>query len=123
VSRTYLDAIIAGTLSRVRRILHDVQRDLPFYRVAVEFRDGVEGMLERRGRLLDPDHVFHGFGPYPRHWPRGRRPDDDRGPADDGLAGSRVPRRPPGDAGGARVEIEPIIEGDQPTEGQSASVA
>jgi hypothetical protein len=37
-----------------------------------------------------------------------------------GLAGSRVPRRPRDGAGGARVELEPLIEDGGPAEGQSA---
>ncbi len=105
----------------VRRMLHDVQRDLPFYRAAVEFRDSVERMLERHGRLSEPDHVFHGFGSDPTHWPgRGWFRDDRRRGSDDGLAGSRVPRRPRGGAGGVRIELEPTIEDEITTEPQSA---
>jgi hypothetical protein len=105
-------------------MLQDVQRDPPFYRAAVEFRDSVDRMLERHRRLADPDHVFHGFGAGPSHWP-GREwfGDDRRRGSDDGLAGSRVPRRPRGGAGSARIELEPVIEDDATTEGQSAYLA
>ena len=80
----------------------DVQRDMAFYRTAVAFRDAVEQMQARHGRLDDPG----GGTDEPRD---PRRPPD--GPWDDGLAGSRVPRSPLPGAGEASVELEEPSEG------------
>jgi hypothetical protein len=92
---------------------NDGQRDLPFYRLVVSFRNAVELMMIKRGKPLDPDHLFWGFGGY-EHRPRPRRDDDewpgDEWPDDDGLAGSRVPKLPYGGMGGASVELEPPFE-------------
>lgn len=92
---------------------HDGERDLPFYRLVVSFRNAVELMMIIRGRPLDPDHLFWGFGGY-EHRPRRRRDDDewagDEWRDDDGLAGSRVPKRPYGGTGAASVELEQPIE-------------
>jgi hypothetical protein len=80
---------------------YDVQREMAVYLAAVELRNAVEQMLARHGRLDDPEHLFWGFGPSIGRWPgRGPRADDD------GLAGSRVPRRPPGGSGAAGAEVE-----------------
>jgi hypothetical protein len=72
------------------------ERDLPFFRTVREFRNAVERMMVRRGQPIDVDHTWWGFG-------EGRR----RHPPDggSGLAGSRVPRRPSDDSGGAVVEL------------------
>jgi hypothetical protein len=88
----------------MRRLPHDVQRDMTFYRAVVDFRNAVERMMVSRGRPLDVDHVWWGFGytGWQRHRPTG----------DGGLAGSRVPRRPHGGSGGARVQIDEPIESD-----------
>jgi hypothetical protein len=84
----------------MRRLPYDVQRDMSVYRTFVEFRNAVERMMIRRGRPLDLDHVWWGFPQT------GGQPGE--GP---GLAGSRVPRRPYGGSGGARVELdEPDVE-------------
>jgi hypothetical protein len=91
----------------VRKSPYDVQRDLPAYRAAVEFRNAVEQMLARHGRLEDPEHVFWGFAPITGHWP-GRGPGTD----DDGLAGSRVPRRPPGGFGAEGAEAQVPFEAE-----------
>jgi hypothetical protein len=82
----------------MRRLAHDVERDLAFYRTAVGFRNAVERMMLARGTLLDSEHVFWGFGP--------RQPHPERGSDDDGLAGSPVPLRPRPSAGGAAAAIE-----------------
>ncbi len=75
-----------------------------FYRVAVTFRNAVEQMQARHGRLDDPDHRWWGFGDI------GPSPGDlDRPPGwsgDDGLAGTRVPKHPSPSAGEASVELE-----------------
>jgi hypothetical protein len=88
----------------MRRLPRDVQRDMTFYRAVVDFRNAVERMMVSRGRPLDVDHVWWGFG-YTgwQHPPP---------VGDGGLAGARVPRRPPGGAGGAGVEIDEPIEND-----------
>ncbi len=65
--------------------------------MVVEFRNAVERMQIRRGRSLDTDHLWWGFGD--RGY--GRPPTDDGG-----LAGSRVPRHPPGGADGIAVALE-----------------
>jgi hypothetical protein len=93
-----------------RRLLFDVQREMPFYRVAVGFRNAVEAMEIRRHRD-DPDWrphlVWWGFGRLDRAEDRRRRDDGfDRG--DDGQAGSREPRRPHGGAGSAGAMAIPI---------------
>lgn len=92
---------------------HDGQRELPFYRLVVSFRNAVELMMITRGRPLDSDHLFWGFGGY-RDPPRRKRSGgdwpDDQWPDDDGLAGSRVPKRPYGGTGEAGVELEPPVE-------------
>jgi hypothetical protein len=74
----------------------------------VSFRNAVELMMIIRGRPLDPDHLFWGFGGYERRPRRSRY--DDEWPDDDGLAGSRVPKRPYGGTGAASVELEQPIE-------------
>jgi hypothetical protein len=74
---------------------------MTFHAVAVGFRNAVEQMLIRHGRPDDLEHMWWGFGPYERSWPPGPRRGDD-----DGLAGSRVPRRPHGGTDAARVELE-----------------
>jgi hypothetical protein len=84
---------------------HDGQRELPFYRLVVGFRNAVELMLIKRGKALDTDHLFWGFGGYDQ--PPRRRMDQDEWRDDDGLAGSRVPKQPYGGAGSAGVELEP----------------
>ena len=85
----------------MRRLRYDVQRDMAFYRVVVDFRNAVEQMVVSRGGPLDVDNLWWGFGDTGS---QRRRPTDDGG-----LAGSRVPRRPPGDEGDDRIQItEPI---------------
>jgi hypothetical protein len=81
----------------VRKIPFDAQRDMPFYRTVVGFRNAVERMRSNRGDLPDSDHLFWGFGGY------GGGPAGD----DDGLAGSRIPRRPYGGSGAATIGLEP----------------
>jgi hypothetical protein len=88
----------------MKRHLYDVQRDMTFYRAVVDFRNAVERMLVSRGRSLDVDHVWWGFGYADLH----RQPPT----GDGGLAGSRVRRRPPGGAGGARVQIDEPVESE-----------
>ncbi len=44
------------------KLLYDVQREMTFYRVAVDFRNAVEKMLVIRGRPLDQDYLWWGFG-------------------------------------------------------------
>ena len=84
----------------MRRLPCDVQRDMSVYRTFVEFRNAVERMMIRRGTLIDLDHIWWGFGST--HNQPGEGP---------GLAGSRVPRRPPGGSGWTRVELdEPHVE-------------
>jgi hypothetical protein len=78
----------------MRKLAYDVQRDMSVYRTFVEFRNAVERMMIRHGRPVDIEHVWWGFRQT------GREPGE--GP---GLAGSRVPRRPYGGSGGARVEL------------------
>ena len=112
-------------------LLHDVQRELPFYRACVAFRNAVEVMVIRRRDGLGPhdtvvpdESMFWGLprasllrfdrlgdddgeagnSSETRSW------DDDRG---GGMAGSRVPRRPPGDPGVAGAEAVPD---DEPSE-------
>jgi len=65
-------------------------------------------MMIKRGKALDTDHLFWGFGGY-NQLPR-RRVDEDESTDDDGLAGSRVPKRPYGGAGSAGVALEPPVE-------------
>ena len=84
----------------MRKIRYDVQRDMSFYRTLVGFRNAIERMWMNRGDLPDSDHRFWGFGGY------GGRPTG----GDDGLAGSRIPRRPYGGSGAAGVELEPPDE-------------
>ena len=81
----------------MRKIPFDVQRDMPFYRTVVGFRNAVERMRSNRGDVPDSDHLFWGFGGY------GGGPAGD----DDGLAGSRIPRRPYGGSGAATIGLEP----------------
>jgi hypothetical protein len=82
----------------VRKLPFDVQRDMCFYLTVVAFRNAVERMMLTKGALADPVHVFWGFGSTrSRYW--------GAGPDDSGLAGSRVPRRPPGGSGAATVEL------------------
>lgn len=91
----------------MRRLAFNVQRDLAFHRTTVEFRNAVESMLERHGRLPDSEHIFHGFGAGPtRRRGGGRGPDDGR---DDDRTGSGVPRRPRDGSGGAAIAREPPI--------------
>ena len=85
----------------MRRLRYDVQREMVAYLAAVEFRNLVEQMLARHGRLDDPEHVFWGFGPSIAPW-HGRGPGNDA----DGLAGSRVPRRPLDGSGAAGATTE-----------------
>lgn len=73
---------------------------MSFYRLSVEVRNAIERMMIRRGRPLDTDHLWWGFGDTRHH----HEP-----PSDGGLAGSRVPRRPPGGIDGHGAElVEPI---------------
>jgi hypothetical protein len=88
----------------VKRLPYDVQRDMSFYRLSVEFRNAIERMMIRQGRTLDTDHLWWGFGDTGRR----REP-----PSDGGLAGSRVPRRPHGGVGGDGVELEQPIPADE----------
>jgi hypothetical protein len=93
--------------ARTSRLRFDVQRDMAFYHVAVGFRNAVEQMQARHGRLDDEDHRWWGFGDL-------RRPNPDLPPnwwGDDGLAGSRIPRHPAPGAGEAAVELEEPSEG------------
>lgn len=99
---------------------HDGQRELPFYRLVVSFRNAVELMMIKRGRPLDTDHLFWGFGGHEQ--PPRRRPGDDEWTDDDGLAGSRVPKRPYGGTGAAGVELPPPVE-DDPEGDRSGSAA
>jgi hypothetical protein len=79
-------------------LAYDVQRDLAFYRLTVDFRNAVERMQLRLGRELGADHRWWGFGDLrSAPWPL----DDDAGPAE-----SRVPLHPPRDPGGAAVQLE-----------------
>jgi hypothetical protein len=71
---------------------------MTFYRVAVEFRNAVEAMQHRHGRLDDPEHRFWGI-----RWGPPRLPPQSND--DDGLAASRVPKRPRDGAGGAVAMI------------------
>ncbi len=82
----------------MRRLPYNVQRDMAFHRTVVGFRNAVERMLVTRGRNLDTEHLWWGFGTD-----RGRGDASDDG--DDGLAGSRVPRRPSGGVGGAALKL------------------
>jgi hypothetical protein len=85
---------VVARLRSVRKLRYGVQRDMAFYRTVADFRNAVERMMVRRGTLPDAEHIFWGFGgPSPRY--------PQRGSDDDGLAGSRVPRRPRPDPGGA----------------------
>lgn len=88
---------------RARPLVFDFQRDLTFYGVAVGFRNAIEQMRARHGRLDDTDHRWWGFGDL-------RGPKDPDAPpdwwGDDGLAGSRIPRHPAPGAGEASVELE-----------------
>ncbi len=72
---------------------------MAFHRTVVGFRNAVERMLVTRGRNLDIEHLWWGFGTD-----GGRRDASDDGD-DDGLAGSRVPRRPSGGVGGGAVGL------------------
>jgi len=91
----------------VRRLPFDVQRDLYFYLTIVAFRNAVERMALANGTLLDPDHLFWGFGITRSRYRGGP------GPGDSGLAGSRVPRRPPDGSGLADIELnEPTSSPD-----------
>ena len=92
---------VVGTLRSVRKLPYDVQRDMAFYRTVADFRNAVERMMFRRGTLPDAEHVFWGFGGPPPRYPQ-------RGSDDDGLAGSRVPRRPHPDSGGAAATPTPV---------------
>jgi hypothetical protein len=94
---------------RGRPLPQDVQRDMAFYRVAVDFRNAIEQMQARHGRLDDPDHRWWGFGDLRRGRDKPQDPRDWSG--DDGLAGSKVPKHPPPGAGEATVEL------DEPSEG------
>jgi hypothetical protein len=93
-----------------RRLLFDVQREMPFYEVVVGFRNAVEAMEIRRHRD-DPDWrphlVWWGFGRPDRQQDRWRR-DDDLDQGDDGIAGSREPRRPYGGRGTVGAMAIPI---------------
>ena len=93
---------------RGRPLLFDVQRDMAFYGLAVGFRNAVEQMQARHGRLDDEDHRWWGFGDL-------RGPNDPEAPpdwwGDDGLAGSRIPRHPAPGAGEATVELEEPRQG------------
>jgi hypothetical protein len=99
----------------MRRLPHDVQRDLHFFRTAMAFRNAIERMQVARG-TVDPDDVswWWGFGYLGRPRSEGgtsgfQEPDDvDPWGDDDDLAGSRVPRRPFGGAGAAGAEAEPV---------------
>ena len=82
---------------------------MDFYRVAVAFRNAIEQMQARHGRLDDPDHRWWGFGDLRRSRGDTNPPDDRSG--DDGLAGTRVPKHPPPGAGEASVELEEPHEG------------
>ena len=96
---------------RARPLRHAVERGLGFYQTVVGFRNAVEQMQARHGRLDDPDHRWWGFGDLRRD----RDSDDpDRPPrwyGDDGLAGSRVPKRPPDGSGEASAELEEPRQG------------
>jgi hypothetical protein len=85
----------------VRKLPYDAQRDMAFYQTFVQFRNAVERMMLRRGTLRDGEHVFWGFPSPPRRYP-------DPGADDDGRAGSRIPRRPHPDTGGAAAVSEQI---------------
>ena len=80
---------------------------MTFYEVVVGFRNAIELMQIIRGRPLDPDHLWWGFA---RNEPR--RGSDGSDADDDGLTGSRVPRRPLGGADAAVVELAPPVEPD-----------
>jgi hypothetical protein len=86
---------------RFRPLLHDVQRDMTFYRLTVEFRNAVEAMQARHGRLDDPDHRFWGLPGGDPPWRPPQSHDDD------GLAPSGVPKRPRDGAGGAAAAVDP----------------
>ena len=88
---------------RARPLAFDFQRGMTFFGVAVAFRNAVEQMQARHGRLDDEDHRWWGFGDL------GGPKDPDAPPdwwGDDGLAGSRIPRHPAPSAGEATVELE-----------------
>jgi hypothetical protein len=89
----------------MRRLPHDVQRDATFHAVVVAFRNSVEQMMIREGRL-EPDHLFWGFRFETRLG--GWMPGD--GDDDAGVTGSRVPRRPFGGSGVASVALGPPDE-------------
>lgn len=112
-------------------LLYDVQRDLPFYRTVVAFRNAIERLQVLRGTVVNPDevHWWWGFGYLGRagtggDGPGGQRqwdsgaggPWDDPNPWDEGddPADSRVPRRPYGGAGAAGAEAEPIPDAGLP---------
>ena len=82
---------------------------MDFYQVAVSFRNAIEQMQARHGRLDDSDHRWWGFGDLRRGGGDINAPDDWSG--DDGLAGTRVPKRPRPGAGEASVELEEPREG------------
>jgi hypothetical protein len=86
---------------RAKPLRHNAQRQLMFYRLVVDLRNAIEQMQARHRRLEDPEHRWWGFGDL-----RPPKGDDRRWPGDDGLAGSRVPRRPPDGAGEVRVELD-----------------
>ena len=98
----------------VRRLPFDVQRDAAGYRMAVQFRNAFEQMKDRRGTLTNRQHMFWGFDAPPAP-DVDRRDDAGRDSDDDGLAGSRVPRRPRPDAGDAAAvaidSSEPVTSG------------
>jgi hypothetical protein len=77
---------------------------MAFYRAVVDFRNAIERMRLKRGTLQDTEHIFWGFGVPPRRYP-------EQGSDDDGLAGSRIPRRPTPDAGGAVASVASVTSG------------
>jgi len=89
----------------MRRLAYDVQRDMTFYRVAVEFRNAVERCQIREGRSLNAEHLWWGFGDSGRPFP---------GQGDDGgMAGARVPRRPLDDDGEELVALQEPFARDE----------
>ena len=97
----------------MRKLPHDFQRDLHTYHLFVKFRNAVEAMRLRRGHG-DPDEMWWGFGPYRR------MPFE---PGDDGLAGSRVPRRPFGGAGSGAVALDEPWTLEDDAEGEARPIA
>jgi len=89
----------------MRRLAHDVQRDLTFYQTVVAFRIAIERMRFEKGSVdLDQVHWWWGFGYLGS--PRAGLGGDDGPDSDpDDMAGSRVPRRPYGGAGAAGAEL------------------